>query len=268
VRVDPAQLEQVLLNLAVNARDAMPAGGRLTIETSDVTLDPPFAAGHPERRPGEFVAIKVSDNGAGMDDETQRRIFEPFFTTKELGKGTGMGLAIVLGIVKMSDGWIEVESASGQGTTFTIYLLKVDEEPAADATAEAPEVPRGSGTVLFVEDDPSVRSFSVRCLRALGYTVLEASKGTDAITIATEYEDRIDLLVSDIVMPGMQGPEVAERIAALRPSIRVLLISGFAERAGNTGSWASKTGYLAKPYSRQSLGRAVSAALADGNDLR
>jgi CheY-like chemotaxis protein len=258
----------VLLNLAVNARDAMPAGGRLRIETFDVGLDRPAAAGHPDRRPGEFVALKVCDNGAGMDDETQRRIFEPFFTTKDLGKGTGMGLAIVLGIVKMSDGWIEVESASGGGTTFTIYLPKVDEEPVADVAAEAPEVPRGSDTVLFVEDDPSVRSFGVRCLRALGYTVLEASKGTDAITIATEYGDRIDLVVSDIVMPGMQGPAVAERIAALRPGIRVLLISGFAERAGYTDSSVSKIEYLAKPYSRQSLGRAVSAALVGAHDLR
>jgi two-component system, cell cycle sensor histidine kinase and response regulator CckA len=144
----------------------------------------------------------------------------------------------------------------------------VDEEPVADVAAEAPDVPRGSDTVLFVEDDPSVRSFGVRCLRALGYTVLEASKGTDAITIATEYRDTIDLVVSDIVMPGMQGPEVAERIAAMRPDIRVLLISGFAERAGHIDGLASSTEYLTKPYSRQSLGRAVSAALVGAHDLR
>ena len=262
VRVDPAQLEQVLLNLAVNARDAMPGGGRLTIETSDVTLHAILAAGQPDRRPGDFVALKVSDSGAGMDDETQARIFEPFFTTKEVGKGTGMGLATVMGIVKMSDGWIELQSAPGKGTTFTLFFPRVEGEALAETSPVPDEMPSGSATVLFVEDDPSVRSFGTRCLRDLGYTVLEASNGADAVSIAAQQAGPIDLVVSDIVMPGLQGPDTAERIIGLRPNVRVLLVSGFAERVQPIAGPGPGFTYLEKPYSRQTLSRAVHDALS------
>jgi CheY-like chemotaxis protein len=215
---------------------------------------------------GEFVVLRVSDNGAGMDEETRSRIFEPFFTTKEVGKGTGMGLATVMGIVKMSDGWIEVESVLGDGTDFILYFPKTEDGPApvqADAPAE-PEVQSRPFTVIFVEDDPSVRSYGVRCLRELGYTVLESSTGADALAIAAEYGDRIDLLVSDVVMPGMQGLEVAQRMVTLRPDIRVVLCSGYAEQATQADFSSIGLRYLAKPYSRQALGRAVALAL-DGS---
>ena len=262
VRVDAAQLEQILLNLAVNARDAMPAGGQLTIQTSAVTLGSGDLAGHPTRRAGPFVVLAVRDTGVGMDAETVGRVFEPFFTTKDVGQGTGMGLSTVLGIVNMSDGWIEVQSAPGNGTTFTIYLPRVDERPGAEAAPEAHEAPAGSGTILFVEDDPAVRSFGVRCLRSLGYTVLEAPSGDDAIQIANGYADPIDLVVSDVVMPGMQGPKLAARLRSLRPRIRVLLCSGFADRTGppQVGATSSYR-QLSKPYSRRALGSAVRDAL-------
>jgi two-component system cell cycle sensor histidine kinase/response regulator CckA len=268
IRIDPTQFEQVILNLAVNARDAMPNGGRLTIETSAVVLDLAATEDGPDRRPGSFVALKVVDNGVGMDDETRRRVFEPFFTTKEPGKGTGMGLATVFGIVRMSDGWPEVESTLGEGTTFTLYFPRVDEEQPIAAAPDRSEVPFGSETVLFVEDDPSVRAYGAQCLKALGYTILQASNGADAIAIATKYADRIDLVVSDVVMPGMQGPELVARLAAMRPEVRVLLCSGYEQEAEPFEDSAPGIPRLAKPYSRESLGWAAYAALTGSGEFR
>jgi PAS domain S-box-containing protein len=261
IKVDPGQLGQVVLNLAVNARDAMPEGGQLQIRTSEVALDAAFVERHPQARTGSFVVLSVSDNGKGMDEEVRRRIFEPFFTTKDPGKGTGLGLATVFGIVTMSDGWIDVQSAPGQGTTFSLYFPRLSDPAASAGHDERPDaVPRGSETVLFVEDDAAVRSFGRRCLLDLGYSVLEASSGADALSLAGAYPGRIDLLMSDVVMPGLQGPEVAERLRELRPGIRIVFSSGF---TGSTtlGADGSSDGFLPKPYTRETLAREVRRVL-------
>lgn len=260
-KVDPAQLEQVILNLAVNGRDAMPAGGQLRIDISNVTLGDDYTAGHPDARPGPYVRLTVADTGVGMDEETRSHVFEPFFTTKGPGQGTGMGLATVFGVVKMSDGSIDFRSEPGKGTTFDLYFPRIPAGAAPAVSAEPPdETPRGSETILFVEDDPAVRPFGRRCLAGLGYTVLEASSGAEALSVVGSFEGSIDLLLSDVVMPGMQGPELARRLSELRPGLRVLYCSGFHQNPAATDG-ASGSAYLAKPYSRESLARAVRASL-------
>ena len=256
IKADPAQLEQVVLNLAVNARDAMPEGGRLTISTSEALIGDDEAAVHPDRRPGQFVVLTIADTGQGIPADQQRRIFEPFFTTKEPGKGTGMGLATVEGIVKMSDGWIEVASTEGNGTTFRLYFPAIAAEAAPDHRPDKPpETPRGHETVLLVEDASSVRAFGRRCLLDLGYQVLEAPGPAEARAIAGSYPASIDLLLTDVVMPGTQGPELAAQIRELRPSIRILYTSGFTQDARITQD--DVTGYLPKPYSRDDLAVAI-----------
>ncbi|MGD0019582.1 MAG: ATP-binding protein [Candidatus Limnocylindrales bacterium] len=204
VKVDPGQLEQVVVNLAVNARDAMGGGGRLTIETADVELDTTYASTHPGVPPGPYVMLTVSDTGSGMDADTRARAFEPFFTTKEPGKGTGMGLATVCGIVKQSGGSISLCSEPGKGTTFRLYFPRVDEPASRNAGSDPPSPsPSGSETVLLVEDDPGVRGFARRTMTAQGYVVLEASSGADALALADGHADEVDLLVTDLVMPGI-----------------------------------------------------------------
>jgi PAS domain S-box-containing protein len=225
VKADPGQIEQVLMNLAVNARDAMPEGGRLTIETANVAFGEPYARSHPGNLTGEYVMLSVSDTGSGMSAETRARIFEPFFTTKERGKGTGLGLSTVYGIVKQSGGSIAVESEVGRGTTFRIHLPRVDAEAAALAPAEH-RMPRhqGSEVILLVEDDDAVRAVVGRILRAGGYAVLEASNGAQALHICENPEIGLDLIITDVVMPEMGGRRFARLLRDRRPAARMLFM--------------------------------------------
>jgi PAS domain S-box-containing protein len=263
VKVDPGQVEQVLMNLAVNARDAMPTGGRLTIETADVELDEEYAASHPEVWPGPYILMAVSDNGTGMDAATQARIFEPFFTTKETAKGTGLGLAVVHGFVKQSSGHIAVYSEPGIGTTFKIYLPAVEGlRPAGTKHSGILAVPRGAETVLLVEDEDAVRRLSCHALRGAGYTVLEAGHGGEAVRLADNYDGPIHLMVSDVVMPEMGGRILAERLTAARPSLKSLFVSGYTDDAVlRHGVLAADVAFLQKPFTPVSLALKVREVL-------
>ena len=263
VKADAGQLEQVILNLAVNARDAMPNGGQLTIETQNVELDEVYIRGHVSAQPGRYIMIAVSDTGTGMDAATQARIFEPFFTTKETGKGTGLGLATVYGIVKQSGGWVGVYSEPGLGTSFKIYLPRVAETAAPLAPSPAPPVSvRGSETVLLVEDEEQVRQLVKKVLKANGYTVLEAATGLDAERVAGEHAAPIHLLMTDVVLPGLNGRQVAERLTTARPGIRVLYLSGYMDDAiVHHGVLEPGVAFLQKPFSPAVLGRKVREVL-------
>jgi two-component system, cell cycle sensor histidine kinase and response regulator CckA len=251
VRADPGQLEQVLLNLTLNARDAMPTGGTFTIRTRNVNVDQPdeHLSGGEELPRGRYVLVEVSDTGHGMDGATRARAFEPFFTTKPFGQGTGLGLATVFGIVRQSGGTVRVHSAPGEGTTFDIFLPEVAEtEPDADK-AGAPPAERGSGTVLVVEDEELVREFTCRSLRARGYRCLEAGTGVEALDLVARGNEAIDAVVSDVVMPGMGGSAMAERLAKLRPEVPVLFISAYTgEEVIRRGLLAPGMPFLQKPF--------------------
>ncbi len=262
VRADPGQLEQVVLNLVVNARDAMPGGGRLTIETRNVDLDQAHASEHPSVHAGPHVMLAVSDTGIGMDEATRARIFEPFFTTKESGKGTGLGLATVYGIVKQSGGSIWAYSEVGQGTTFKIYLPRVDDEAKMERQARPREAARGSETILVVEDDKTLCRLATRMLESAGYEVLTAHNGGDAIAALKGYEGPVHLMLTDVVMPGMGGRELACGVAEFRPETRVLYMSGYTDdtilRSGLLDSTAH---FIAKPYTVEGLTRKVREVL-------
>ena len=234
VKADRSQIEQVILNLAVNARDAMPEGGRLTIETANVDLDESFSHSSVMLSPGPYVMLAVTDNGCGMDVETQAHIFEPFFTTKEKGKGTGLGLATVYGIVKQSGGYVWVYSEPGRGTSFKVYLPRVWDEqtsPGRDRTIEGRTLPQGTETVLLVEDEKGVRELAREYLEMTGYTVIEAENGHTALELAALHSGPIHLLMTDVVMPGISGRELSARVKAIRPEIRVLFMSGYTDQA-------------------------------------
>lgn len=264
VMADPGQIEQILMNLAVNARDAMPRGGRLTIETSNVELAGDFAHRFAyDLKPGRYVMISVTDTGVGMDKEVQRRIFEPFFTTKEKGKGTGLGLSTVYGIVQQSGGYIWVDSRLGQGTSFKIYLPRVRDIPA-DAGPATPltRSAAGSETILVVEDESAVRSLICKTLRKSGYNVLEAENGRDALRAASEHSGPLHLVLTDVVMPEMGGKELSERLAVSRPDTRILFISGYAEsEIVHNGVLKPGTVFLEKPFTPDSLSRKVREVL-------
>jgi PAS domain S-box-containing protein len=255
VKADPGQIEQVIMNLALNSRDAMPEGGKLTLETSNATLDETYAREHQPVESGQYVMLAVSDTGHGMAEETIGRIFEPFYTTKEVGKGTGLGLSMVYGIVKQSGGYIWVYSEPDQGTTFKIYLPRVD-QPADQASTErnSIRVSRGTETILLVEDDPQLRELSSSVLSHCGYRVLAAATPEEGIAICDSKQQEIRLLVTDVVMPRMNGRQLAERIQRVCPKIRVLYISGYTDNAIvhygvlDPGLW-----FLAKPFTLSAL---------------
>jgi len=256
VRADGGQIEQVIMNLAVNARDAMPTGGKLTIETCNVTLGEEEARHHAPLRPGDYVMIQVSDTGVGMDAETQSHIFEPFFTTKG-PKGTGLGLSTVYGIIKQSLGYIWVESEVGRGTAFKIYLPRVASagEPAQiAANAQAQRVEPGTETILLVEDEANLRYLARQYLEKQGYKVIEAADGAVAMQIAVAHESVIHLLLTDVIMPGMNGRELAQRITEIRPNVKVLYMSGYTENViGHNGTLDAGIRLLQKPFNLRDL---------------
>jgi PAS domain S-box-containing protein len=263
VKADPGQLAQVLLNLALNARDAMPLGGRLAIETSQTALTEGYARHHPGVAivPGPYVVLAVTDTGHGMSRETAARVFEPFYTTKPVGKGTGLGLATVYGIVKQSGGYVWAYSELGKGTAFKIYLPAVP-EPASEAAATA-AAPRASGeTVLVVEDEPTVRQMASRALAELGYQVVEARDGAEALELLGRQEAKVRLMVADVVMPGMDGPELARQVLALRPGLAVLFMSGYTDdEVVRRGLLDAGQPFLQKPFTPEVLGRQVAQLL-------
>jgi len=264
VTADPGQIEQVLMNLAVNSRDAMPGGGTLTVRTANVEMTQVDSARHGSMPAGSYVLLSVSDTGIGMDEETKTHIFEPFFTTKEVGKGTGLGLATVYGIVKQSGGFIWVESALGQGTTFEIYL-PLASGPASKAEAEARRAAlrRGSETILVVEDEAGVRELAGQFLKAQGYTVLEAKDGIEALEIAARHEGTIHVILTDMIMPRMSGTELVKRLKAIRPDMKAAYMTGYAEYAtsGNETPSNQQSSILQKPFSSTSLAEMIRAAL-------
>jgi CheY-like chemotaxis protein len=263
VKADPAQMEQVLLNLVVNARDAMPDGGRLTIETSNIVLDRGYADTHASVQAGSYVMLSVTDTGCGMNEGTQSRIFEPFFTTKGPGKGTGLGLATVYGVVKQSGGYIYVYSEVNRGTTFKIYLPQVEAElhkPSGEAEPKASA--RGSETILFVEDEQSVRGLVREFLGAAGYCVLEASDGLEARKIAAAHPGPIHLLITDVVMPHLSGPELAAKLALERPETKALYISGYTDdTVFRHGVLEGGVSFLQKPFNLKALAEKVREVL-------
>ena len=262
VQADPTQIEQVIMNLVVNARDAMPKGGRVTIETANVDLDEAYAAAHPPACSGRYVMLAVSDTGVGMDAETQQRIFEPFFTTKAAGEGTGLGLATVYGIVNQMGGVIQVYSEVGHGTSFKIYLPRVEEAVAVETTAAPALPPRGDETVLVVEDSESLRDLIKELLTEQGYTVLAATQGEEALALIQEGQHPVDLVLTDIVMPKLGGGDLVKRLAALRPRIGVVYMSGYTSGAiSRQGVLDEGALLLEKPFTADQLARTVRLAL-------
>jgi two-component system, cell cycle sensor histidine kinase and response regulator CckA len=268
VRADPSQIEQVLLNLVVNARDAMPAGGTLTIETANSELDDEYARTHPPAVPGPYVLLAVSDTGTGMDETTMAHLFEPFFTTKALGEGTGLGLATVYGIVSQSGGHVTAYSEPGHGSTFKVFLPRVADTVEPHTPALAQPAAGGAETILLVEDEDAVRSFVERVLGRLGYTVTTAHSGDEAFALAADHAGPIDLLVTDVMLPGLVGSEISKRLTALRPSLRTLFISGYTEDSiVHGGELGPGVAFLSKPFTPDALGHAVRAVL-DGRQTQ
>jgi PAS domain S-box-containing protein len=263
VRADPGQIEQAILNLVINARDAMPEGGTLAIATANLDVDESFSRSHSPTQPGPYVLVEVSDTGIGITDEVKARLFEPFFTTKERGKGTGLGLSTTYGILKQSGGYLWYDTEVGRGTTFRVFLPRVD-EPVSQPEARPVQAPihPGDETVLLVEDEPEVRSLVQRILKTQGYTVVTAANPNEAIAVAREFKGTIQVMVTDIVMPGMNGLQLAERLLPTRPNMRVLFVSGYTHDAiGPQGILEPGTAFLQKPFTPNALARKVREVL-------
>jgi CheY-like chemotaxis protein len=267
VKADRSQIEQVVMNLAINARDAMPSGGRLTIEAQNVEIGSDVPQQPSVVAPGKYVMLAVTDNGCGMNEETRAHIFEPFFTTKEKGKGTGLGLATVYGIVKQSGGYIWVYSEPGVGTTFKIYLPRIDEDEArtgVDGDATLCALPRGSEVVLLVEDEKGVRELTREYLETSGYSVVEAGDGYSALELARAHEGPIHALITDVVMPGLSGRELSEQMAKLRPGIKVLYMSGYTDQSAfRNGILHKGAELLQKPFGMSTLASKLKEILAN-----
>lgn len=262
VRVDPGQVEQVVMNLVVNARDAMPQGGRLTVETADAMLDEAALADSAEARPGAYVMLSVSDSGIGMSPEVRARIFEPYFTTKDVGKGTGLGLSTAYGIVRQSEGHISVSSEIGLGTTFRVYLPRSEAPEQVAEVSGVEKMPDGTEHILLVEDDPSVRRLSKELLNRLGYSVTEAASGRAGLALGSDDTRHFDLALCDVILGDMSGPAVAEALSALRPSIRVLYMSGYTDEAiVRTGVLDEGKPFLQKPFTPLQLAKKIRAVL-------
>jgi signal transduction histidine kinase/ActR/RegA family two-component response regulator len=262
IKADTGQIEQVLLNLSVNASDAMPRGGKLVIETKNVQVDPAMAKSLPNVEPGSYVMLAVTDTGSGMDAQTKARIFEPFFTTKEQGKGTGLGLATVYGVVKQSGGFIWVDTTIGKGSRFEVYLPRVEQDITLSPTEElAPARARAAGTVLLAEDEEAVRTLAFEFLTAAGYRVFVASDGQKALEIAESLSEPIHVLVTDVVMPQMRGPELAKRLKNTHPDLKVVFMSGYLEQNEGGEDFTGSAAFLQKPFSKDILVRHVGAAL-------
>jgi CheY-like chemotaxis protein len=259
VRADPGQLEQVLLNLCVNARDAMPTGGTILIEAQNQRFEGTTLPPENVMPAGDYIRLTVSDTGVGMDPETQRHLFEPFFTTKEPGKGTGLGLATVYGIVKQSGGFIYAQSERGRGSQFRIFLPRVSGIPEKlESHTPTPRPPAAEGTLLLVEDEESVRRLARRVLEGVGYRVLEAASGTEALGIVESWEGPLDLVVTDVIMPGMSGQELSARLRERRPTLRILYVSGYTDDAIlQHGILLPNTSFLQKPFTPGSLAQRV-----------
>ncbi|HKE21823.1 MAG TPA: ATP-binding protein [Bryobacteraceae bacterium] len=269
VHADPGQIEQVIMNLVVNARDAMPKGGILTVETSNVELDHSYASRHIEVKSGPYVMLAVSDNGAGMDEATRARLFEPFFTTKGAGRGTGLGLSTVFGIVKQSGGSLQVYSEPGTGTSVKVFLPRIEQPVALDPEAQRKVVRRGHETILLVEDDEMVRSLVRETLQRDGYTVLDADGPDEARRASKQYHGVIHLLITDVVMPKTNGRELAEQLTARRPGMKVLYMSGYTDSAiASSGVLTRDNSFLQKPFTPFSLADKVREVLESENYTR
>lgn len=255
VKADPGQMEQVVMNLALNARDAMPQGGKLILETENVEIDPKHRSEDASISPGQYVMLRVSDTGIGMDKETLAHIFEPFFTTKAVGKGTGLGLSTVYGIVKQSNGFITAQSEPGVGSSFRVYLPRVDQQvDEIEALGPVDADFQGSETVLVVEDEDGVRSLITMLLSRNGYTVWEASNGEDALNLCRDRNAPVHLLITDLVLPRMNGRELSERMAEQHPGVRTLFMSGYTDDAAlKDGVLESRAAFLQKPFSMETL---------------
>jgi signal transduction histidine kinase/CheY-like chemotaxis protein len=265
ILADSGMIEQIIMNLAVNARDAMPEGGKLAISTSHMEINEPYVQSNPEARTGSFVCLTVTDTGCGMDEDTMTRIFEPFFTTKEVGKGTGLGLATVYGITKQHDGWVDVASQPGTGTTFSVFFPAHSQPVEAKPSTSTPdaEVPGGNETILIVEDEPVLRDMAHVILHDCGYRILEASSGREALLVWDRHQGAIDLVLTDVVMPeGISGMDLAQRLLATKPKLKIVFASGYSMDNLDTAFVRNgRAGFLQKPYTHVTLARAVRSAL-------